>query len=127
MLKQRQVLRVCATSRQIITGVVHCACNCGKGDGSLELVKSEWNSATVPGFIRHSLFGNAKSVGITNKEIPVHVVSCRNSRSGIFRRFKSVAGVQRNSAGVNDSNRIEHWAAVFVEEHLISHDLPNDL
>ena len=81
----------------------------------------------MPGLIRHNLRGNAKSIRVADKEIAVHVVSCRNSGSGISRCLESVAGVQRNAPGVNDTDRIEHRAAVFVKEHSLSGGLPNDL
>ena len=68
----------------------------------------------MPGLIRHNLRGNAKSIGIADKEISVHIVSCRYSRSGISRCLESVAGVERNAPGVNDTDGIEHRAAVFI-------------
>src|ERR1700732_2340387 len=81
----------------------------------------------MPGLIRHSLGGNAKGVGVADKEITVHVVSCRNSRGRIFCCLERVASVERDAPGMNDTYRIEHWAPVLVEEHLFSDGLSHDL
>src|SRR2546430_1074187 len=127
ILNQGQTPWICSESRQVVADLVHSARNRGKGDGGFGLVKSKGNFASMPGLIRHNLGGNAKSVGIADKEITVHIVSCCNSSGGISRCFESVAGVERNAPGVNDTDGIEHWAAVFVQEHILSDSLPNDL
>ena len=68
----------------------------------------------MPGLIRNSLRGNAKGVGVADKESTVHVVSCRYSRARIFCAFKCVASVQRYAPGINDTYGIQHRTSILV-------------
>src|SRR5215469_10573452 len=81
----------------------------------------------MPFLFVDDLLGNRKSVRIPDKKIAVHVVAGGYAGSRIPAGFEGVAGILRDAAGVDDSHRIQHRAAVFVEKDILADGITNDL
>ena len=70
---------------------------------------------------------DGKGIGIGDKKITVHVVAGGDARRGRAAGLEGMAGIARNAAGVNQADRIQHYAAIFIEKHVIANCLANDL
>ena len=68
-----------------------------------------------------------EGVGIIDEKIPVHVEAGSNARLGALGALKTVSGIGGDSARIYQSHRVEHRAAVLVQEHLIAHRVADDL
>ena len=67
-----------------------------------------------------------KASGSADEEVAVHVEPGRDAGAASS-SLKTVPRVGGDAAGVHDSDRIEHGAAVFVEDHIVSDGIANQL
>src|SRR5215471_13231836 len=83
--------------------------------------------ASVPLLLANGLLGNGESIRVSDVEIAIHIVASRNSRSRFSARCKRMAGVDRGSAGINNTHGIEHGASILVEQNVVTHSLAYDM
>src|SRR5262252_5699518 len=81
----------------------------------------------MPLLLVNRLSRNRESVGITDIEIAVHVIAGSNTGSGFLAGLEGVAGIDRDPTRIYNAYRIQHWTAVFIEQHVFANRISNDL
>src|SRR5271169_255736 len=78
-------------------------------------------------FSRHGTARDRESVRIGDKEIPVHIITSGNAGGRVPAGLERMTGVAGDASGIHESHRIQHRAAVFIEQHSVSYGVANDL
>ena len=56
----------------------------------------------------------------------MHVETGRDSRGGFLAARKQVAGILRHPAVIHQAHRVQHRAAIFVQQYVLANRIAND-
>ena len=83
--------------------------------------------AAVPFLLIYCLARDGERVRIADVKITIHVVTRGNAGGSVVAGFEGVAGILRDAAGIDQSEGIQHGAAVFIQNYVFANCLANYL
>src|SRR6185437_578324 len=74
----------------------------------------------------YRLFVDREGIGIGHEIIAVHIVAGRDAGRRRFAAREGMAGILRDAPEIDITNRIQHYAAVFIQQNALAYSFTDN-